>query len=101
MFEVSDVLADNNTRWFRQEASPTFIPDDDAPARFVCVEERYGVPIRIVADLVDDHLKCITAFPDYGDFPIEQRDGVQGNEKKRRKRNRRRRKSDKKDESKE
>ena len=102
MYEVSDVLADDSTRWFRQEASPTFIPDDDAPARFVCVEERYGVPIRIVADLVDDHLKCITAFPDYGDFPIDQRAGVQGNDnKKRRKRsrNRRRRKDDKQNES--
>ena len=102
MFEVSDVLADNNTRWFRQDASPTFMPDEDAPERFVCVEKRYGVPIRIVADLVDDRLKCITAFPDYGDFPVEQRDGVQGNDAKprrKRARHRRRRKGDANDQT--
>ena len=70
MYEVSDVLVDSATKWFRQDASPTFSPEDDAPERYVCVEKRYGVPIRIVADRIDNEFRCVTAFPDYGDFSL-------------------------------
>ncbi len=74
MYEVSDILADSNSRWFLQEAAK-----DDAnerPQRYVCVEERFGVPIRVVAERVDDEMKCVTAFPDYGRFPLEERRGI-------------------------
>lgn len=65
MFEVSDVLADPDARWTRQEDGRYFRTDEGAPERYVCVEERYGVPIRVVADRVDDEFRCVTAFPDY------------------------------------
>ena len=81
MFEVSDVLASDSTRWFKQDSSPTFISKDDSVERYVCVEERYGVPIRVVADKVEDGFRCVTAFPDYSDFPIDQRSGVVKSEK--------------------
>ena len=74
MYEVSDILGDSNARWFLQEAAK-----DDAserPQRYVCVEERFGVPIRVVAERVDDEMKCVTAFPDYGTFPLEERRGI-------------------------
>ncbi len=81
MYEVSDILGDSSARWFLQEAAK-----DDAterPQRYVCVEERFGVPIRVVAERVDDEMKCVTAFPDYGRFPLEERRGivVSGDEK--------------------
>lgn len=69
MYEVSDILADSNSRWFLQDSDET---SERAP-RYVCVEERFGVPIRVVAERVDDGLKCVTAFPDYGRFPLEER----------------------------
>lgn len=72
MYEVSDILADSNSRWFLQDSDES---SERAP-RFVCVEERFGVPIRVVAERVDDALKCVTAFPDYGRFPLEGRRGV-------------------------
>ena len=73
MYEVSDILADSNSRWFRQEAAA----ENDAKApRFVCVEERFGVPIRVVAERDEDGLKCVTAFPDYGGAPLEERRGI-------------------------
>lgn len=65
MFEVSDVLADANTRWRRQPDSTFFHTGEGSPERYVCVEERYGVPIRVVADRVDNAFRCVTAFPDY------------------------------------
>ena len=74
MYEVSDILGDSNARWFLQEAAK-----DDAserPQRYVCVEERFGVQIRVVAERVDDEMKCVTAFPDYGTFPLEERRGI-------------------------
>ena len=82
MFEVSDVLSDPNTRWRRQEESPYFRADASGAERYVCVEERFGVPIRVVADRVDDSFRCVTAFPDYGadgfsvetDAPRDRRD---------------------------
>lgn len=72
MYEVSDILADSNSRWFLQDSGET---RERAP-RYVCVEERFGVPIRVVAERVDDGLKCVTAFPDYGTFQLEERNGV-------------------------
>lgn len=72
MYEVSDILADSNSRWFLQESDDA---SERAP-RYVCVEERFGVPIRVVAERVDDGLKCVTAFPDYGRFPLEERRGI-------------------------
>jgi len=72
MYEVSDILADSNSRWFLQDSDET---RERAP-RYVCVEERFGVPIRVVAERVDDGLKCVTAFPDYGRFPLEERRGI-------------------------
>lgn len=72
MYEVSDILADSNSRWFLQDSDET---SERAP-RYVCVEERFGVPIRVVAERVDDNLKCVTAFPDYGRFPLEERRGI-------------------------
>ena len=82
MFEVSDVLADPKTQWRRQEAPSYFRADATGSERYVCVEERYGVPIRVVADRVDEGFRCVTAFPDYGsadlsvkaDLPSERRD---------------------------
>lgn len=74
MYEVSDILGDSNSRWFLQDSAK-----DDAnerPQRYVCVEERFGVPIRVVAERVDDEMKCVTAFPDYGRFPLEERRGI-------------------------
>ncbi len=67
MYEVSDILSDANARWFRQESGELANGGDDAEEtpRFVCVEERFGVPIRVVAEQVDDEMKCVTAFPDY------------------------------------
>ena len=65
MYEVSDVLSDPKTRWRRQEDSSYFHADASGVERYVCVEERYGVPIRVVADRVDDAFRCVTAFPDY------------------------------------
>ncbi|MBR4834617.1 MAG: hypothetical protein IKU86_09870 [Thermoguttaceae bacterium] len=73
MYEVSDILADSNSRWFLQDGSDE--TNERAP-RYVCVEERFGVPIRVVAERVEDGLKCVTAFPDYGRFPLEERRGV-------------------------
>lgn len=66
MYEVSDILSDANARWFRQENDESARVDgaEETP-RFVCVEERFGVPIRVVAERVDDEMKCVTAFPDY------------------------------------
>jgi hypothetical protein len=66
MFEVSDVLVDPNTQWRRQEDASYFHASASGEGRYVCVEERYGVPIRVVADRVDDGFRCVTAFPDYG-----------------------------------
>ena len=66
MFEVSDVLADPSTQWRRQEDSSSFHVSAAGEGRYVCVEERYGVPIRVVAERVEDGLRCVTAFPDYG-----------------------------------
>lgn len=74
MYEVSDILADSNSRWFLQDA--TNDAASERPQRYVCVEERFGVPIRVVAERVDDEMKCVTAFPDYGDFPLEERRGI-------------------------
>lgn len=68
MYEVSDILADDSSRWYLQEGDDfgqRKRAQEDAPPRYVCVEERYGVPIRVVAERVDDELKCVTAFPDY------------------------------------
>ncbi len=72
MYEVSDILADSNSRWFLQDADET----SERTPRYVCVEERFGVPIRVVAERVDDEMKCVTAFPDYGRFPLEERRGI-------------------------
>ncbi len=74
MYEVSDILGDSNSRWFLQETAK----DDatDRPQRYVCVEERFGVPIRVVVERVDDEMKCVTAFPDYGSFPLAERRGI-------------------------
>ncbi len=74
MYEVSDILGDSNARWFRQEAANN--DASERPQRYVCVEERFGVPIRVVAERVDDEMKCVTAFPDYGRFPLEERRGI-------------------------
>lgn len=74
MYEVSDILADSNSRWFLQEAAKDGA--NERPQRYVCVEERFGVPIRVVAERVDDEMKCVTAFPDYGRFPLEERRGI-------------------------
>lgn len=74
MYEVSDILADSNARWYLQEAASDAA--SDKPQRYVCVEERFGVPIRVVAERVDDEMKCVTAFPDYGRFPLEERRGI-------------------------
>ncbi|MGI6401843.1 MAG: hypothetical protein ACOX0A_07025 [Thermoguttaceae bacterium] len=75
MFEVSDVLADPNAQWRRQEDPGPISADGTAPDRYYCVEERYGVPIRVVADLVDNELRCVTAFPDYrGKFSVRDED---------------------------
>ncbi len=73
MYEVSDILADSKSRWFLQEASSE--AGERAP-RYVCVEERFGVPIRVVVERVADEMKCVTAFPDYGRFPLEERRGI-------------------------
>ena len=73
MYEVSDILGDSNARWFRQDAGDD---GNEKAQRYVCVEERFGVPIRVVAERVDDKMKCITAFPDYGRFPLEERRGL-------------------------
>lgn len=72
MYEVSDILADSKSRWFLQNSDDE--TNERAP-RYVCVEERFGVPIRVVAERADDGLKCVTAFPDYSDFSLEERDG--------------------------
>lgn len=74
MYEVSDILADSNSRWFLQEVASDGA--NERPQRYVCVEERFGVPIRVVAERVDDEMKCVTAFPDYGRFPLEERRGI-------------------------
>ncbi|MBQ9800490.1 MAG: hypothetical protein IJO40_11230 [Thermoguttaceae bacterium] len=74
MYEVSDILADSNSRWFLQENASDAA--NERPQRYVCVEERFGVPIRVVAERVDDEMKCVTAFPDYGRFPLEERRGI-------------------------
>ena len=74
MYEVSDILADSNSRWFLQESASDI--EIERPQRYVCVEERFGVPIRVVAERVDDEMKCVTAFPDYGRFPLEERRGI-------------------------
>ncbi len=68
MYEVSDILADEQSKWYLQVeedfGKKKKNKDENAP-RYVCVEERYGVPIRVVAERVDNTLKCVTAFPDY------------------------------------
>ena len=69
MYEVSDIISDVNSKWRLQVSAD----DEDTPERYVCVEERYGVPIRVVVERVDDELKCVTAFPDYGAFPLDDR----------------------------
>lgn len=74
MYEVSDILGDANARWFRQDAAKD--DGNERPERYVCVEERFGVPIRVVAERVADEMKCVTAFPDYGRFPLEERRGI-------------------------
>lgn len=74
MYEVSDILVDSKSRWFLQDAASDAA--NDRPQRYVCVEERFGVPIRVVAERVDDEMKCVTAFPDYGRFPLEVRRGI-------------------------
>lgn len=74
MYEVSDILSDGQAKWYLQEG------DDfgqsrggkEEPERYVCVEERFGVPIRVVAERVDDSLKCVTAFPDYSALPLDE-----------------------------
>lgn len=73
MYEVSDILADSNSRWFLQEADDE---TNEKTPRWVCVEERFGVPIRVVAERAADGLKCVTAFPDYRRFPLEERRGI-------------------------
>ena len=74
MYEVSDILADSNSRWFLQENANDAA--NEKTQRYVCVEERFGVPIRVVAERVDDEMKCVTAFPDYGRFPLVERRGI-------------------------
>lgn len=73
MYEVSDILVDSNSHWIRQESNVAEETDGEEPPRFVCVEERYGVPIRVVAECVDDEMKCVTAFPDYKATSQEKR----------------------------
>ncbi|MBQ9874329.1 MAG: hypothetical protein IJM30_07685 [Thermoguttaceae bacterium] len=75
MYEVSDILADDSSRWYRQEGDDfgqKQAEASDKPERYVCVEERYGVPIRVVAERVDDSLKCVTAFPDYTSLELDE-----------------------------
>ena len=74
MYEVSDILIDDRSKWYLQ------VEDDfgkkknreENPPRYVCVEERYGVPIRVVAERVDNSLKCVTAFPDYSELQFDE-----------------------------
>jgi len=72
MYEVSDILSDANSRW-RLQVSADEDQGEEKHERYVCVEERYGVPIRVVVERADDGLKCVTAFPDYGAFPLDDR----------------------------
>ena len=46
--------------------------EEEAPERYVCVEERYGVPIRVVAERVGGEMKCVTAFPDYTQIALDE-----------------------------
>ncbi|MDO5309169.1 MAG: hypothetical protein Q4G03_06715 [Planctomycetia bacterium] len=71
MYEVSDILLDANSKWIRQETTNNEQNPTDAPERYVCTEKRYGVPIRVVAEKVDGQMVCVTAFPDYKKFPID------------------------------
>ena len=65
MYEVSDVLTDAKTRWSPQVQDASVRSESSDSTRYVCVEERYGVPIRVVAEMTDDGFRCVTAFPDY------------------------------------
>ena len=74
MYEVSDILIDDRSKWYLQvedNLGKKKSKEDDVP-RYVCVEERYGVPIRVVAERVDDSLKCVTAFPDYSELSFDE-----------------------------
>lgn len=75
MFEVSDVMKDGAAKWYLQEGDDFGQKNngsDSVAPRFVCVEERYGVPIRVVAERVDDSFKCVTAFPDYSELKFDE-----------------------------
>ena len=54
MYEVSDVLTDAKTRWRPQLQDASVRSDSSDSTRYVCVEERFGVPIRVVAEMTDD-----------------------------------------------
>lgn len=73
MYEVSDILRDDTAKWYIQQ-NDDFGNKTDAElnTRYVCVEKRYGVPIRVVAERVDDELKCVTAFPDYSHLKLDE-----------------------------
>ncbi|MDD3585812.1 MAG: hypothetical protein PHQ75_01405 [Thermoguttaceae bacterium] len=54
MYEISDILVSPETNW---------TPQGDG-LRYVCVEERSGVPIKLVAEIPDKgQISCITAYP--------------------------------------
>ncbi|MDO5567099.1 MAG: hypothetical protein Q4G59_10625 [Planctomycetia bacterium] len=54
MYEISDILISPETNW---------TPQGDG-SRYVCVEERSGVPIKLVAEIPDDgQISCVTAYP--------------------------------------
>ncbi len=73
MYEVSDILQDDSSKWYLQENDDFGQKRDvELNERYVCVEERYGVPIRVVAERVDDSLKCVTAFPDYSHLRLNE-----------------------------
>lgn len=75
MYEVSDILMDGKSRWYLQEGDDfgqKNAAEEEQPERYVCVEERYGVPIRVVAERVDDSMKCVTAFPDYSELELDE-----------------------------
>ena len=71
MYEVSDILVDDSSRWYLQ-VSEKDEKEEEAPERYVCVEERYGVPIRVVAERVGGEMKCVTAFPDYTQIALDE-----------------------------
>ncbi len=76
MYEVSDILVSDNSRWYLQETDDSLLKgkpvEEEQPDRYVCVEKRYGVPIRVVAERVDDEMKCVTAFPDYSSWEMDE-----------------------------